>query len=95
MASSFQIQGKTFRLKPFSPGNKNRLLKDVPEWEEEMQSDALDYFEYTKKILGLIADGPIDQIDCQADDYDAREVEDQLLNFIPPSYRQRLSLLRF
>lgn len=90
MSDTFQIQGKTFTIKPYSRGNSNRYANKVQQMEKANLHN-VDYFEYAKQVLLLIADGPHDEIDATADDFDARTVEEMAELFMPMS--KRLSLL--
>lgn len=84
----FELQGHTFKLLPFSPGNLERLV----EFDEKLRNESESMFDYWYRLMPYFCTGPFDKLKPEADDFDGRLIEEQCALFFPASVRAVLML---
>jgi len=88
------VQGKTYNLKPYSAFNLERLNNAGAMISKELTEGKITEFEYYDKLLQLVIEDR-GEWDVTAKDFNAREAENAVLSFVPPSKQAYLLLTGF
>lgn len=83
------VHGKTYEYKPYSAVNIARLKDEGTALSEKLNDREITEFEYYDQLLRLVLKRPDTpagyEWDVQADDFNAREAEQVIVGFLPPS----------
>ena len=88
------LQGKTYKLRPYSAKNAERLKVEGGKLAEQLAEQQIDTWTYYEQLLPLVIEGPY-EFDTRADDFDGNDAEAAVLSFVPPSLRAYVLLAGF